>query len=71
MAFMTANDFRSLSTAKPGDSLPVRLLSTLQLWRRRARERAELAKLTSRDARDLGVDPGVLAYEASKPFWTA
>lgn len=48
-----------------------RIIATLQLWRRRARDRAELARLTDRDARDLGIDPGVISFEASKPFWTA
>ncbi len=48
-----------------------RIVATVRLWRQRARDRAELARLTERDARDLGIDPGVISYEASKPFWTA
>ncbi|MBV9834007.1 MAG: DUF1127 domain-containing protein [Alphaproteobacteria bacterium] len=53
----------------PTESILARVPGTLALWRKRARERAEIAKLSARDARDLGIDPGVLAYEANKPFW--
>jgi uncharacterized protein YjiS (DUF1127 family) len=55
----------------PTESILSRVPGTLALWRKRARERAEIAQLSARDARDLGLDPGVLAYEASKPFWRA
>ena len=55
----------------PTESILARVPGTLALWRKRARERAEIAKLSARDARDLGIDPGVLAYEANKPFWRA
>ena len=48
-----------------------RTVAQLKLWRQRMRDRAELAQLTARDARDLGVDPGAIAYEISKPFWRA
>ena len=37
-------------------------------WRRRARERRELASLDTRTLRDLGLSPGELQFEASKPF---
>jgi uncharacterized protein YjiS (DUF1127 family) len=55
----------------PTETILARVPGTLALWRKRARERTEIAKLSARDARDLGIDPGVLAYEASKPFWRA
>ncbi|MCW5747285.1 MAG: hypothetical protein KIT36_13935 [Alphaproteobacteria bacterium] len=48
-----------------------RLTATLHVWHRRARDRSELTRLTTRDARDLGLDPGVISYEANKPFWRA
>jgi uncharacterized protein YjiS (DUF1127 family) len=48
-----------------------RVTATVRLWRQRTKDRAELARLTDRDARDLGIDPGLISYEASKPFWTA
>jgi uncharacterized protein YjiS (DUF1127 family) len=38
-------------------------------WRRRARERRELANLDTRTLRDLGLSPGEIQFEANKPFW--
>jgi uncharacterized protein YjiS (DUF1127 family) len=38
-------------------------------WRRRARERRELASLDTRTLRDLGLSPGEVQFEANKPFW--
>ncbi len=43
----------------------------LHTWHQRAQERHELAQLTSRDARDIGLAPSQLEFEASKPFWRA
>ena len=70
MAYTTIND-TSFSTSSHSESLPTRLFATFRLWRQRTRDRNELAKLSARDARDLGIDPGLITYEASKPFWTA
>ena len=41
----------------------------LATWRRRARERNELARLDHHTIRDLGLSPGDIQFEASKPFW--
>jgi uncharacterized protein YjiS (DUF1127 family) len=38
-------------------------------WRRRARERRELATLDSRTIRDLGISPSDVQFEVNKPFW--
>lgn len=38
-------------------------------WRRRARERRELATLDSRTVRDLGLTPSDIQFEVNKPFW--
>ena len=38
-------------------------------WRRRARERRELAHLDRRTIRDLGLSTSEIQFEASKPFW--
>ena len=38
-------------------------------WRRRARERRELASLDSRTIRDLGLSPSDVQFEVNKPFW--
>jgi len=40
-------------------------------WRKRARARAELAHLSERDARDIGLTAAQVEFEASKPFWQA
>ena len=42
---------------------------TLQQWRRRSRERAELARLDDRMLRDIGVTRGDVWQEINKPFW--
>jgi uncharacterized protein YjiS (DUF1127 family) len=38
-------------------------------WRRRARERRELATLDSRTIRDLGLSSSEVQFEVNKPFW--
>ncbi len=43
--------------------------NVLQLWRRRAHDRQELAKLDTRSRRDLGLTEGTARFEANKPFW--
>ncbi len=45
---------------------PWRLLET---WRERSRERAQLAGLSLRELRDMGLSPGDAREEAGKPFW--
>ena len=40
----------------------------LTLWRRRMRERAELARLTDVELRDIGVTPSEAWYESRKPL---
>lgn len=42
---------------------------TLKLWRRRMRERAELAHWEDRDMRDAGVSRAAVQLEMAKPFW--
>ena len=41
----------------------------LETWRRRVRERRELASLDHRTISDLGLSSGEIQFEASKPFW--
>ena len=41
----------------------------LQTWRRRSRDRQELARLDHRTLHDLGLSEGQARFEASKPFW--
>ena len=49
-------------------ALPKRLLIE---WWRRARSRRDIALLDERTIRDLGLTPGQMKFEASKPFWRA
>jgi uncharacterized protein YjiS (DUF1127 family) len=46
-----------------------RVAAWVAAWRKRARERADLALLEDRDLRDLGVSRAVLEFELNKPFW--
>ena len=41
----------------------------LREWRRRVRERQELAGLDTRALRDIGVTPSEVDHECAKPFW--
>ncbi len=45
------------------------LARTFGTWRRRARERRELANLDHRAIRDIGLSPSEIQFEANKPFW--
>jgi uncharacterized protein YjiS (DUF1127 family) len=45
------------------------IVATLREWRRRRVGRRELASLDARTLRDIGLDPGVVHYEASRSFW--
>ena len=46
-----------------------RVLATFREWRRRAHDRAELAKLDGRMLRDIGLTPADAEFLSSKPFW--
>jgi uncharacterized protein YjiS (DUF1127 family) len=43
--------------------------ATLREWRRRSRERAELATLDARTLADIGLTPSDAEFLANKPFW--
>jgi uncharacterized protein YjiS (DUF1127 family) len=45
------------------------IVATLREWRRRSIDRSELARLDERTLRDIGLDRGVVDYEAYQPFW--
>jgi uncharacterized protein YjiS (DUF1127 family) len=47
----------------------VNAATLLREWRRRSRDRAQLATLDERMLRDIGVSPGDVWAETSKPFW--
>jgi uncharacterized protein YjiS (DUF1127 family) len=43
--------------------------NVLHLWRQRAHDRQELAKLDTRSLRDLGLSEATAHFEMNKPFW--
>jgi uncharacterized protein YjiS (DUF1127 family) len=45
------------------------VLETLRSCRRRARERAELARFKERDLHDIGISTLDAQREINKPFW--
>lgn len=45
------------------------VVATLREWRRRRAGRRELGSLDARTLRDIGLDPGVVDYEAHQSFW--
>ena len=58
-----------LSSKAPLAGTYTALNQILNTWRRRVRERRELAQLDSRSLRDLGLTEGAIQFEANKPFW--
>jgi uncharacterized protein YjiS (DUF1127 family) len=57
---------------RTGDRTPgifARIRKALHSWRERVAERRELAALSQRDLTDLGIPPGLAAYEASRWPW--
>jgi uncharacterized protein YjiS (DUF1127 family) len=54
-----------------GSVLLQQFFATLGVWRRRARERRQLAGLSELDLRDIGLSRAGLYTELRKPFWRA
>jgi uncharacterized protein YjiS (DUF1127 family) len=50
-------------------SMPRRVLRTLREWRRRARDRSQLAQLDDRMLRDIGLSRADAEFLSNKPFW--
>ena len=48
-----------------------RIAAMSQLWRKRRRDRCELAALDDRALRDIGLTRGDVEFEINKPFWRA
>jgi uncharacterized protein YjiS (DUF1127 family) len=46
-------------------------LRSLDDWRRRARDRRQLARMSHRELRDIGCTPVDAHREINKPFWRA
>ena len=49
--------------------LPDSLAALFATWRKRARDRRDLAQIDARSLREAGIDPGVADFEAAQPFW--
>jgi len=54
---------------RAGSGIVGRVLATFREWRRRAHDRAELAKLDHRMLRDIGLTEADAEFLSSKPFW--
>ncbi len=48
-----------------------RLAAILEVWRRRIRERGQLARLDERELHDIGLSRAAIHDEINKPFWRA
>jgi len=57
--------------SRPSRSYVHRLIALLGTWRRRLRDRRELALLCERSLRDLGLTRYDAQHEIRKPFWRA
>jgi len=54
-----------------GSGLFAQLGETFRTWRRRYRQRTELAQWTDRDLHDVGLSWSDIVRETEKPFWRA
>jgi uncharacterized protein YjiS (DUF1127 family) len=45
------------------------VLALIALWHQRGRERRDLARMTARDLKDIGLTASDAEFLASKPFW--
>lgn len=52
-----------------GRSINGRIVATLREWRRRARDRGQLARLDDRLLRDIGLTRADAEFLSNKPFW--
>ncbi len=67
---MTDTTLSQLTKYHATDRL-ARVRAAFALWRRRARERSELAAMNAHDLRDIGISRAEAEFEIRKPFWRA
>jgi uncharacterized protein YjiS (DUF1127 family) len=60
-------DHRPQAAASEG--LIARVVRRLAAWHRRICSRTQLARLSERELRDIGLTPAEAARECAKPFW--
>jgi uncharacterized protein YjiS (DUF1127 family) len=68
-AVMAAMSERALTDCQPARYSLGPLWATLRRWRRRFREREQLASMSERELHDLGLSHGDVYAELQKPFW--
>jgi uncharacterized protein YjiS (DUF1127 family) len=56
-------------TRRTGHARRPPIFAKLRLWRRRAKERAELASLDDRMLADIGIGRAEAQFLSDKPFW--
>jgi uncharacterized protein YjiS (DUF1127 family) len=69
VAFSTNLGSEALLTAPSTPFLISRLTGVLRTWRRRVREREELAGMSQAELRDIGISSVDRLWEIGKPFW--
>ncbi len=67
---MTDTTLSQLTKYHASDRL-AQVREAFALWRRRARERSELAAMNAPDLRDIGISRAQAEFEIRKPFWRA
>lgn len=67
--WLAVTDFRREARRRPARNLGTRVLARLREWRRRAKERGELAALDDRTLADLGISRAEAEFLANKPLW--
>ena len=60
---------RRHSARHPAGNAAARVLATFREWRRRARDRAQLAALDDRMLADIGISRAEAEFLSNKPFW--
>ena len=66
----TTSEYVRFAQPQPAISAALaRIAEMVRLWRRRAEERAALARMSARELRDFGVTPSEAQWEAAQPFW--
>ena len=65
-----AADFRRRARRRrSARNIGTRVLGRLHLWRRRAKERTEVAALDDRTLADIGLSRAEAEFLSDKPFW--
>ena len=65
MAYIATEPIRKSWLSEAWDLIAPRVAT----WRRRARERAQLARLNDRELKDIGITRAEAQMEANKSFW--